>query len=1543
MCAEYERVERVVQNDVWAEESAEGVAFNPMNPQPDESRMVKKFRRAAAGLEEQLPSDLRPPAVLVRTCDYLFDEVICNAPALEKVHHFVWDRTRAIRNDFSIQQVTRAEDLRMAVECYERIARFHIMSLHLLAGAERPYDKYDAQQEREQLDRTLLSLMQYYDDSRGRLQLPNEAEFRAYCVIFQLQDPIPDLEDRAQSWPRHIITDKRVRAALELYAAACNTADAQGPLRPRTAHLIAQQDFHRFWTLVESPRISYLMACVAEIYFNMVRRMTLNALHRAFRQSATRNVEDWTVSDLLELLAFDDEDQLETFCKAHGFSFGTTADGTPFLDLLSVKGDLPQTDASCPKQWKSELVEDKRYYRTVSAIINGNTVSQARANGQVTEEEMEMDEANGEAEDVVATETQQLRKGPFMEGEEDNAADDGDSLFLPQSKETSESKGGVFGMQPIVNGTSTSGGFTFGKPSNSAFGQPSAPSQPSTTSAAGNIFGKSSSAFGQAAPATHNVFGGSVFGKPSTTPEAPAIEAPKKMLFDFAPKPAEAAAAQGPLDFLSKPKEDPSPPATFPPTSEQVSHSASVPPFTPDSFSLKPPSAATTGEEPTSQSAVSAAAFSNQQTSPAFLWSLPQAAAPSTAQSGAEKQNSPFSTQPKVPVEPNPAEKLFTFGAPSNAEGATSLNEPVSKTETPAQSQVNYPATAPSKQSQRPGTSPAPSLSPERRVSLVKDTKPRISSPLVNSYLPEEPPSAFAPPGPSLQALAPKATAAEIFTRLADELFGSEHSGFLEQFITYTVQEVVSSVHNGVVSERENAKADRFREEVLLHRYGKRWRETLWRKKSAARASQRRERARQGLNALKSSRDSDMGSIFSSRRGPSMGRHDGNSERACEPWSRQSVITSQSAEQQAVLGSKRPLSAHGHDPASTRDRSHKRQKSSSHVDDHGCVIKPATASGPHADLLRRSAYLGGPSVGATPPARSTTQSSYFRLKALGIGGSDGLSESRGTKRSRDDSLGFKMRDGSLALTASKRSTPEFLRSQSSEMPPPPAPRTNDLDEELFARLKRARESLAEGSEFMRASVARETELRRSLSASVSSNDSPSMAKARAEARWRALQRDSLAAQLDIPAYRLRESKFVPREDYGKAIERAKELRASRSRGTSRPESRLGQSDNGSPSGNGKCENTRSPDQPPRFGSPVLPTASVPNGTQFTSLPQWQPPVAQSASGPSASAKSQEGPSWATTNAATLFGMQRQGFGTLQNQSSGFGFSGFTPTAGSNGTFAQASNNFTLQPPQIEQSLSNSFGQPAMPSQRMTSQQDDLESQTFHDYTQDTSGAISVISGDEEEQAQQPSYAHQFARPGSFTQPAQDTEGDDLLDDREDEEVPDPYQHTNNCSSNPFAVLSGEYGEDTEENTELDQSEDESSLQGRGFYAQRGSQGTQLHNGHYENSSAASLEDEESGDGDTEDVDGTEDEDEGEQGYDEDEGEEDYDEDLVDGEDYDEDAPPRRPSSGLFRYVNGNLAGHSGEQSDLHGNPFPAKNPDLQDVGATEEEAIELSD
>ena len=300
--------------------------------------MVKRFRRSAAGYDEQLPSDIRPPLVLQKTLNYLFEEIIGGTQSLASVHKFVWDRTRGIRNDFSIQQVTRIEDLRVAIDCFERIARFHILSLHQLSRPGHDNGEFDHHQEREQLNNTLLSLMYYYDDSRHKLTSPNEAEFRAYCIIFEIQDQRPDLEDRAQSWPRPFLKDPRIQTAMKLYAAAGNISDEQGPLRPRASFSIAQANYGRFWAIVGSNAVSYLMACAAEMYFNAVRRMALDAIWKAYKRGGISKVEDWILGDLATALGFDNEMQVQTFCEDHGFTIGKGKDGEAYLDVGSVTG-----------------------------------------------------------------------------------------------------------------------------------------------------------------------------------------------------------------------------------------------------------------------------------------------------------------------------------------------------------------------------------------------------------------------------------------------------------------------------------------------------------------------------------------------------------------------------------------------------------------------------------------------------------------------------------------------------------------------------------------------------------------------------------------------------------------------------------------------------------------------------------------------------------------------------------------------------------------------------------------------------------------------------------------------------------------------------------------------------------------------------------------------------------------------------------------------------------------------------------------------------
>ena len=302
--------------------------------------MVKRFRRSAAGYDEQLPSDIRPPIVLQKTLNHLFDAIIGGPEPLANTHKFVWDRTRGIRNDFSIQQVTKVEDLRIAIDCFERIARFHILCLHQLSRPDADNGEFDHHQEREQLNNTLLSLMYYYDDSRHKLTSPNEAEFRAYCVIFEIQDQRPDLEDRAQNWPGSILEDPRVKTALKLYAAAGNTSDEQGPLRPRTSFSTAQANTRGFFDLVQSNAVSYVMACVAEIYFNLVRSTALESIWRAYKgkRPGAATVEDWILEDLTYALGFDNHDQTWSFCEEHEFEILERKDGEQYLDLGSVSG-----------------------------------------------------------------------------------------------------------------------------------------------------------------------------------------------------------------------------------------------------------------------------------------------------------------------------------------------------------------------------------------------------------------------------------------------------------------------------------------------------------------------------------------------------------------------------------------------------------------------------------------------------------------------------------------------------------------------------------------------------------------------------------------------------------------------------------------------------------------------------------------------------------------------------------------------------------------------------------------------------------------------------------------------------------------------------------------------------------------------------------------------------------------------------------------------------------------------------------------------------
>ncbi|KAL2374734.1 hypothetical protein RJ035_007304 [Blastomyces gilchristii] len=414
MCPEFERVERIVQKMVdksekvfilfvfYHQDFSQTLTYSLQSTDPEsmvshtvEAKMLKRFRRSAAGYDEQLPSDIRTPKTLLQTMNYLLRHVVVDDETLALTHKFLWDRTRSIRNDLSIQQLTQAQDVAIAVKCLERIARFHIVSLHLLSSPENS-EPFDHHQEREQLNNTLLSLLYYYDDNRDLIKFPNEDEFRAYYIVFSIHDQRPDLEARVQKWPRELLQSPRVQVALELFAAAGNTWEYQGTLDAKRTNAIAQGFYARFFRLIQSNSVPYLLACIAEIYFNQVRQTAIRSIWKAYCRhplSQQHKNQEWTVDELTGALGFDDNDQTIEFCEEQGLQFATNSDGHMYLNWGHFPLDSVAFQPSSQQTFSYEHVESKRCGRTLVALILGMNVLQAARYGMIDQSLLQADPA----------------------------------------------------------------------------------------------------------------------------------------------------------------------------------------------------------------------------------------------------------------------------------------------------------------------------------------------------------------------------------------------------------------------------------------------------------------------------------------------------------------------------------------------------------------------------------------------------------------------------------------------------------------------------------------------------------------------------------------------------------------------------------------------------------------------------------------------------------------------------------------------------------------------------------------------------------------------------------------------------------------------------------------------------------------------------------------------------------------------------------------------------------------------------------------------
>ncbi|RDB21797.1 SAC3 family protein 1 [Hypsizygus marmoreus] len=249
MCPRFERYRRERENNLFEWETIPGTK------RVDHKRAVKMYERAAG--DKTIPSDLRPPPVLKRTLDYLFHDLLPRG-GFSQTFNFIRDRSRAVRNDFTMQHNSGP----IAIECHDRCARFHILALHF----ERDEPGFSVALEEQQLMNTLQTLKEFYEDQRGRYESPTELEMRVYHRLIHIRDQ----KERHEDIPEHITSHPVFQLTTDF---RLHVQNKSAPISKTSPLIVDAEGMQIFGNLANVLRnqgsvvMIYLVACILERLF----------------------------------------------------------------------------------------------------------------------------------------------------------------------------------------------------------------------------------------------------------------------------------------------------------------------------------------------------------------------------------------------------------------------------------------------------------------------------------------------------------------------------------------------------------------------------------------------------------------------------------------------------------------------------------------------------------------------------------------------------------------------------------------------------------------------------------------------------------------------------------------------------------------------------------------------------------------------------------------------------------------------------------------------------------------------------------------------------------------------------------------------------------------------------------------------------------------------------------------------------------------------------------------------------------------------------
>lgn len=313
MCPLKEREQRERLRDL--------AVFERLNNNPSKTSRelaVKKFCRTFTGVK-LLSDDVRPLRILWSTLQYLLNLLNETEFPFDVVHNFLFDRTRAIRQELGMQRIANSQ----AINMYEEIVRFHILSEHELNQRGSGRHVSDSHLNLQQLSKALLGLFDLYRLNHNE-KLANEAEFRAYYILLNLDSSKNHQADSLSVWfrqcPAVLLKSwelKFARAVLRCYRAG---------------------NYRGFFQLAQEA--TFLQSCLMELHFNEVRLRSLSAMNQGGYK-----LHPIPLTDIAKQLLMKEGD-LEELCTLCGLLVGMD---TSRVRCLFVK----QSQFSAPKELPS--------------------------------------------------------------------------------------------------------------------------------------------------------------------------------------------------------------------------------------------------------------------------------------------------------------------------------------------------------------------------------------------------------------------------------------------------------------------------------------------------------------------------------------------------------------------------------------------------------------------------------------------------------------------------------------------------------------------------------------------------------------------------------------------------------------------------------------------------------------------------------------------------------------------------------------------------------------------------------------------------------------------------------------------------------------------------------------------------------------------------------------------------------------------------------------------------------------------------------------